>query len=333
MSLLFAEGAGVDMTNWDSNSCSRNTSPLGRYGDTGIIGHGDTGNTVAKNITASSQVFVGVAQYLVTNSPNGGNRIIQLYDVNGVVHLYLRLITINTYGIFRGDGTQLGSTITTTTTTMQNSWNYWEMTGTIADAGGICIVRRNNVEVINFTGDTKNGGTSTNWGTVAFTGSGGSAASYTDDIYICNSAGSAPNNTFLGEIRVLPSLSTGAGSSTQLTPTGSANNWDNVNDTATDSTYNGHATAGQRDTYAMADISTSYNVFGVQITSRMIKSDAGVASMKAAIKSGSTVAYGTTRALLASATTYQDLWETDPNTAAAWTASGFNSLEVGAEVA
>jgi len=73
-------------------------------------------------------------------------------------------------------------------------------------------------------------------------------------------------------------------------------------------------------------------VTGVIINSRMKKSDTGAASAKVAIKSGATIAYGTTRVLSAGALNYTDVWETDPNTSAAWGQSAINALEIGAEV-
>lgn len=330
MSLLFIEGAGVDMAAWDGNSCSRNTSPLGRYGDTGVVGHGDTANTVYKNITASAEVYVGFAHLCTTNAPNGGNRVVSFFGDGGATeHVRLWLPTINEVRVSRLDGTQLVTY--PTPAPVQNRWVYYEVYFKIADSGGRCTVKMDGVTVMDFTGDTKNGGTSTNVDRVSWTGTGGSAGSYTDDFYICDSLGSS-RNSFLGELRVFPMQSTGAGSSTQFTPTGSASNWDNTNDTGTDATFNASATPGQRDTYAMADVSLVGTVVGVQVTSRMKKSDAGAASAKAAIKSGATVAYGATRTLSSSAVNYLDVWEKDPNTAADWTQSGVNALEVGAEV-
>jgi hypothetical protein len=165
---------------------------------------------------------------------------------------------------------------------------------------------------------------------VGWFGAGGFADSYIDDIYICNALGSV-NNGFLGDVRVAPMLPSGAGSSTQWTPS-VGSNYDNVNDTGTDSTYNSSSTSGQRDTYAVADATISGTVAGIIVNSRMKKSDTGAASAKVAIKSGSTVAYGATRTLSTTATNYIDVWERDPNTSASWTQSGINALEIGAEV-
>ena len=329
MTLLFTESFGVDMNKWDTNFASRITSPLGRYGDTGIAQYNDQGFWSIKNITASAQVFAGGA-FFTTGAGNGLGRGLSFWGDGGATeHLRLWQTSGTVLTLFRADGTSLG---TATLPTTINTWYYLEMSGTIADSGGTCVVRINGGTVINFTGDTKNGGTSTNIDAVRYGSIGGSVA-YWDDIYICNSSGSV-NNTFLGEIRVQALLPTGTGSSTQLTPTGSANNWDNVNDIpGVDTTYNGSPTAAQRDTYALADTTLVGAVAGVQVVSRMRKSDAGAASMKAAVKSGATVAYGTTRTLTATATTYIDQMETDPNTSAAWTTTNVNALELGAEVA
>lgn len=327
MTLLFTESFGVDMRKWDTNFASRITSPLGRYGDTGIAQYNDQGFWSIKNITASAQVFAGGA-FFTTGSGNGLGKGLSFWGDSGATeHLRLWQTSGTVLTLFRGDGTSLG---TTTLASTVNTWIYVEMSGTIADSGGTCVVKINGSTAINYTGDTKNGGTSTNIDAVRYGSIGGSVA-YWDDIYILNSSGSV-NNTFLGEIRVQSLQASGAGSSTQLTVTGAASNYLAAKD-ASDSTYSASPTTGQRDTYALADTTLTGTVGGAQVVSRMSKSDAGAASMKAAIKSGATVAYGTTRSLSASATQYLDTWETDPNTSAAWTTSGINALEAGAEVA
>jgi hypothetical protein len=278
-------------------------------------------------ITPSADAYIGVAAFCATNAPNGGNRVISVSNADGGEQTRVWLASTTELRVSRLDGTQLATY--TIPTSVQNRWVYYEVYFKIADSGGRCLVKMDGVTVIDFTGDTKNAGTSTNVAMVNFGGTGGSTASFIDDVYVCDGLGSR-NNTFLGEVRVLPMVTTGAGSSTQFTPT-SGSNWDTVNDTGTDTTYNSSFTPGQRDTYNVTDVSVA-TVVGVQTSTRVKKLDVGSGLIKPAIKSGSTVAYGTTQSALSTAYTYLDLWETDPNTSAAWTQSAINALEIGAEI-
>jgi hypothetical protein len=153
-------------------------------------------------------------------------------------------------------------------------------------------------------------------------------------MYLLDDTGTT-NNNFLGEVRIQTIFPTAAGSSTQLTPTGVANNWDNANDIPPNTaTYNSSSTTGNRDTYTMGDLSAaSVSVLAVQTSTIMKKLDAGIGNMKPALKSGVSVYYGATQSLSASPLLYLDKYENDPATSAAWTQASVNAAEFGAEVA
>lgn len=119
-----------------------------------------------------------------------------------------------------------------------------------------------------------------------------------------------------------------------MTPTGGAN-YANVADIPdSTATYNSSATVGAKDLYTMADLPAGVTtIHGAQANNHAWKTDAGSKNLKNAIKSGATTAYGSSIALSASMTANSDVFETDPNTSTAWTVSGVNGVEVGAEVA
>jgi hypothetical protein len=192
--------------------------------------------------------------------------------------------------------------------------------------------------VVDYTGDTRNAGTSTNIDAIRFrtaiysSWSPNSPISI-DDLYVCNALGTS-NNTFLGDVRVQTVLPSGAGSSTQLAPTGSANNWQNVSEVPyNNATYNASSTAGQIDLYTLGDLTAgTTGVYATQSVAHMQKSDAGTANVKVAIKSGATTYYDPTQSLGSTVTAYTAVRETNPATAAAWTVSEVNSVEAGVEV-
>lgn len=290
-----------------------------------------------KSFTASAQVFVGVAmtgRTLVTYPGVGTLSTMSLCGDNGVTrHLTLSLYKdrlVLTLGAY--NGTVLGTYVRAATNSV---FDYYEMSATIASTGGTCTVRLNGNVVISFTGNTKNGGTNTTVDAVSFGNNyAGGEYTYVDDLYICDGTGSAPYNTFLGDVRVLSLSPTADGSSKQWTPDTGTTNYSRVNEVPySAANYVTSGTVGQRDTYAMADLTGSPTVLALQTCVVAKKSDAGTMNLKPAIKSGASVYYGATTALAGSDTTLTDLRTVDPATAAAWTVTGVNAIEAGMEVA
>jgi hypothetical protein len=211
------------------------------------------------------------------------------------------------------------------------------MRATISDAGGRCVVRVNGVDIIDFTGDTKNGGTATQFDTIILgdigTNTGPRATTYFDDFYVCDATGTT-NNTFLGDIRIQTLTPVAAGNYTQFTPTGSANNWDTVNELPySTADYSSASTVGQKDSYTMSDVlGTTGAIKGIQTNIIANKSDAGNATARSFVRVGATDYADLTRGLTTSTITYTSPRDINPATSAAWTASDVNGLESGIEI-
>jgi hypothetical protein len=340
VALLFCDGFDVQdfASKWTSVNGSPSIGSTTRYSQGSCIQYvwGEA-RGIALTIPTTATLHTGFAFMFTAISSVYSVPIMYLgADAGATIHLHLGVSGSTSkldmrLGAF--NGTVLG---TATNALSTGTWYYIETMTTIADSGGRAVVKVNGVTEIDFTGDTKNGGTATSFDTIKmgnhFGDFGAIGTARLDDLYVLDSSGSV-NNTYLGEQRVNALLPSAAGASTQFTPSTGSNNWDLVNDVPpSDSTYNSSSTSGHRDTYTLANPVVVGTIHGVQVVTRMVKSDAGAASAKAAIKSSSTVAYGTTRTLSASATTYRDIWETDPDTSSAWTGSGANALEAGAEV-
>lgn len=92
-------------------------------------------------------------------------------------------------------------------------------------------------------------------------------------------------------------------------------------------------TAGLNDLYNLPVLpSTPLSIIAVQTRAAMRKSDSGLKQARIQVKSGATTSNGATVTLSASYTYQSKLDLVDPNTAAAWTASAVNSLQIGAYV-
>lgn len=212
-------------------------------------------------------------------------------------------------------------------------WRYIEMKATLSDTVGAIVVHVDEVEVINISGvDTKNGGTETTFDSYQ-TNRTGSSSRY-GDVYLCTGDGVGASD-FLGDCVVATLLPTNNGNSSVLVGSdgNSVNNYALVNEATPDSSnYVGSANTGDKDTYVFADIVyAAGTVKGVVVSSYAAKSDAGARSMRAVTRSGGTDYAGSDKTLSTTYTTYKEILETNPATAAAWTITDVNNAEFGFE--
>lgn len=331
MALIFMDGFDANdlSTKWFIEPAGgTSSSSTTRFGSGLSLGvQFVNGLEVIRTTGGLAQMFLGFAIYW---GPSGFPIVYIQGDNGNTTNL---LIEPSSSGLFLKNGASTTLASYLTSILYYNSWYYLEIMVTLASSGGQCQIRVNGTTVINFSGNTLQGGTATTIDRIGF-GSSSNAVSLIDDLYLCDATGGT-NNTFLGDVRVQTILPTAAGSSTQLTPTGNANNWQNVDDVP-DSTanYNSSSTVGQRDTYLMGQLLASTGtVFGTQDNIHAFKQNSGAGNLKAALKSGATVFYDTTQVLDPTNTWFGAIRQTDPNTSAAWTVGGVNSIEFGAEVA
>lgn len=344
MSLVYLDSFDVQDASqrWDTwvggFSYSTSNTASGQGSSAQILVSAGAGQMSIKKFPAQSTLHVGFAFYADAAANSGFCQpCFTVYGDNaGTRHLWIGYVgsTRKWQARFsQWDGTLLAES---TATYAGGSWVFVEAMIVIADSGGRVKLKVDGVTVIDFTGDTKNGGTNSTadaigFGSLADFGTS-TAKMYYDDLYVFDTSGST-NNDFLGAYHsVIACKPNGAGSSTQWTPS-TGSNYDNVNDVPPSGTkYNAATASGDRDTYALENLPSGSTVKGIQVVSRMALSGAGSVSAKAAIKAGSTVAYGSSRALTSTVTDYYDVWETNPDTSATWTLSDVNALEAGAEV-
>ena len=296
------------------------------------------GYSGVKRIFPQSSTFILGVAYMC-NVVTAGRSMIILWGDDGITpHLSLSFDqTTGRLGLYRGDHTTLIATSNSPGLIMSNQWCFLEIMATISDVGGACTVRCNGITEISYSGDTKNGGTNSTIDAItlqaAIQGAMG-ANYYWDDLYICDDTGPAPYNTFLGDTRVVTMSPSGAGASTQLTPD-SGSNYARVNEMPYSAANNVTGTTpGQRDTYTLTDLPFGVaQIFAVQNNVVAKKTSTGAIAVKSAIKSGAGVYYGAAFSSGTTDTTVSDLRTIDPNTSAAWTVGGVNSLEAGLEIA
>lgn len=294
-------------------------------------GCSNSSSTYKNFASAEAHPIVGVA--VANNNPVVANQYITLSgDTGATAHLTVQF-DANTVYLKRGasNGTIIATYnyAATGNAFLAATWYFFEIEATVADSGGICIVRLNQTEIINFTGDTKNGGTNTTIDRITV-GQTANANACLCDVYIANNSGSAPGNTFLGDVRMVKSRPSAAGASTQFTPD-SGSNYARVNESPySAANYVSSATSGQVDSYVMEDLPASINtVYAVKSGMVAKNPDGGLAQVKNMVRHSGVNHYGSQVILGASDAIIQTFWEQNPGTSAPWTVANVNALESG----
>lgn len=294
-----------------------------RLGTTGLILH--TNASVGEIFDSQAIWTVGFACRVPSF---GANTICQLIDTS-TIQLSLSIDAIGRLVVSNGSGTVLG---TSAPVINLNVWHYIEFQATINNTTGTYEVRVDMTNVLSGTGaDTQNSANaSANIVKLTSTQTGTHFA----DFYCNDATGSAPNNTFWGDTRIQPLLPSGAGATTQWTPS-AGSNFQNVDDATPDgdTTYNSSSTLNQVDTYAYSNLTpTAGTVFAVQVLTYARKDDAGTRSIAPVIRHSGTDHVGTTQSLSTSYQYHAEIHEENPGTAAAWTIAEVNAAEFGVKL-
>lgn len=223
-----------------------------------------------------------------------------------------------------------------------NIWNYIEVTLTTNNSTGVAEVRLNGAVALTFSGNTRQ--SANNYSNAVYFGDNGVGQSIYDDWYILDTTGSSPLNTYLGDIRIrtyMPSADSATGGLNQFTPTPSqsaGSHYLNVNEVPADgnTSYNADATATQRESYRTHGFNGATINF-VNNWAKFEKDDATSRSVAIVARNGTTDVVGSTISSPSSYAYSNQVVTTDPNTSAAWTASGYgtstlSNYEAGLEI-
>lgn len=149
-----------------------------------------------------------------------------------------------------------------------------------------------------------------------------------DDIYICNGA---DTDNFRGNSYVETIEPTGAGNSTQLTPS-AGSNWQNVDDSTNpddDTTYNTADADGETDLYECSNPAKTNGPEAVQIQAIVRTTSSDRRTIRLPIRNSATTNEGDDIVVLANDYRGRSrILETDA-TGAAWTNSTINAVEIG----
>lgn len=303
------------------------TTSAGRNGTSGLRFTGSTGRA---DLTLDAQAtwIVGFA-YKTNRGSATSNGIVRFVD-GGTLHVDLRHDASGNLFVTRN-----GTTLATGTAVLAANTSYYiEIKVTIADAGGVAVVKVDGVTDINFSGDTRNAGNASA-NIVSLAGST-SVTSDIDDYYICDGTGSSPYNDFLGDCRVEALFPNGNGNSSVLVGSdgNSTDNYLLVDETApATADYVESSTVGDKDTYTYTNLTaTSGTVYGVAVRPYAAKTDAGSRSIVAVARVSTTEVDSSALTLSNTATYPLEAPRTTKPGGGSWSISDVNGAEFGAKV-
>jgi len=283
-----------------------------------------TGSGDRATYTLPSGISEAYFAFLYRATTIGNENVVLSVLKSSVLVGQLRL-TINGYPKVYSSSTLLATAATPLVT---NTTYLIEIYYTIADSGGKFSVKINGISAIDFTGDTKPG-TDTTFDNVYF-GSQGSnyGYAYYDNI-ILDSA------NWIGKTYIQGLAPTGAGTTTQLTPSAGSNYACVDEIPASDTDYVYSNTVDQLDTYAAGNLTgTIGTIKAVQVQSRVVKEGTATPqNVKLAVRSGATDYVSADKVVPTTAATVASIWETDPATSAAWSEANVNAVEIGVKTA
>jgi len=342
MAIEFFDGFELMTHPWWASS---NIGTPGRSGTKSLRSSGGGDYTARLNLPPSVKKVVGFAYWVDNMSlwTDGVSYPISFYS-NGVQHI---TITFNAIGnILVRLGSNGGTVLATSTQTSTTAaWHYLEVAVTIHDTTGTVVVRMDGVGWINFTGDTRNGGTVTTIDqlNIGYRNAGAGYSSAHDDFYVLNETDATAttgraDNTFLGDVKVEMVQPNADGATSQWVGSdgNSVQNYLLVDENPVNTTdYVGSATDGDRDLWGLPDIPAStLTVYAILPSVYASKSDAGAASLKIIYRDNAgTVAAGSSQALTTGWAWYLGgVLPTKPS-GGAWTVADINALQLGVEKA
>jgi hypothetical protein len=325
MTMLFVDGCQYNAAlteKWSAVTSTSYSTTTARTGNRSIrLGGASVSGVLTKTFGSSyGTLSVAFGGYVGT----GGLCRVQLLDSAGAIQMTVNIPSGGAISVYRGSetGTLLGSGGSITF----GSWFHLELDATIHDSTGAVDVYLNGASVISLSGvDTKNtaiaGATS-----VRFTGPNAFSNPYLyiDDVVISDTYAQ------IGAAIVQTLYPTGAGATTQWTPSAGAN-YAAVDETTGDgdTTYVSTSTLNNIDTYTFGDLTANSGAVLAVAVNIVGRADAGGSpQVTPVLRPGSTDRLGTGVAQTATYANGQSIWESNPD-GGSWTEAAVNASEAG----
>jgi hypothetical protein len=295
--------------------------------------------SLTKGIPFSGLVGIAGFALMVENQVFASSRFLEFNCGGGSgVNIRVYRLTDGSISVERADNVPVTLGTTPPDVTRVGGWYYIEVRVVIDAVAGEVQVHVNGVEQLNLAGiDTLSAvGTLT---LTAITIVASQSFIYRiDDLYVLDDSGPAPNNTFLGDVRVEYLQPTADGTHQDWSLVGAAAHWEAVDDGDTpddDVSYIHTATVGQIDTEVYENTGLpAGTIFGLQLGLYARKTDSGFREVTPVVLHGGVVFAGTAHAPSFASYTYLiEMYNTNPGTGVAWTIPDVNNAEYGVRLA
>lgn len=331
---LYGDQAGFD-ARWVTTGTPTFSTTSGRFGAGGVtINSSDESFAISNDFGTD---FITIGSAIKVSSVSGEDKILGLYGTStpsSALSNDHATVSVAEDGslILKGDG---GSTIATSSPGViaEDTWYYLEAQLRAVD-GATANVYVNGTLVVSGTGDFSDTASSV---FAAFGNTDTTVQIVYDDVYVANDA-SAYDDPF-GDVKIATLLPNADTAQADWAVTGAASGFDAIDDALGtngdgDTTYISDTTLNNKSEFDMEDLAESPDsIAAIQINTRASKTDTGTIEYTHYVDSSGTESSGT--AVAPANGTYalvSDVFETDPNTAAAWTEAGVNAVKLGVEI-
>ena len=291
-------------------------------------------NSVIKNYPITEEVIIGFAwnninsdslihSFAMENTAGDMQATFEIDAATGVGTLTSEAVSVVTAGgVFTG-----------------GVWQYIELRLKRSATVGELEIRRNTLVVASGTALDTLGTSTTGYETFEVKSTAASQRHHIDDLYIADTTGPAPQNTFLGDTRVTALRPKANGLDNNFSPTGAATNWEAVGETVSDgeTSFVESGLIGAQEEYdnkSFDDVGvTPGTIYSAQVVNNVRKTDAGTIKYKdQMIIAG--VEFDDVEVVATSGdfrmTTF--IRDTDPSDSAAWTEAKIAAVGSGIEI-
>lgn len=288
-------------------------------------------NSILRRVLGGLRNTVGTgAAFYFSNMPVS-NDATRLIDFRNDANASLIRLILQTTGTLKVEYPG-GSFTTDAPVVVSESYQHIEMLCFRDPTNGSIEVRVNGVTVISLS-SINTGSTPFAQMAYCYNPSPSGASSLTahiDDLFCYDDTGSF-NNSFIGDRRVITLFPTADTISADFTAVGSATGFGAINQTTPDgdTTYITSATVGDESEFEYANLPGGISTISAVVSVAMSrKTEAGPTNLEVAAVSGASVTPGADRPLTERYTYWQDVFETDPASAAPFTPAEVNAMKL-----
>jgi hypothetical protein len=292
--------------------------------------NGGGGGSFTRKVLTAAVTTAGMAfrLYPAALPSSGETDVCSFGDSGNTTNVLITMTSTGALKAWRGERSLLLGT-TTGPVVVANAWTHIEVKVLFSETVGTVEIRVNGVVVLNGTNlDTvQNAIVSCSQVSLRMTPL---TPNFSFKDFIVWDGTGAVNNNFFGSCTVSAMLPDGDDTNTWARSSGAVSNTLINESDPNDTNYISDAfPAAAKQVNTLSNLPTNVTAVKALMTfTRAANSDGGTGNMKTGLVSGATSGLGADKPLTSAFTYYNDFFEVDPNTAAAWTVANANAAKI-----